>query len=51
MNGFTWDDENLSLEIAQMNTVIGIRPAISLKSGTNYSAGIGTESDPYIVTL
>ncbi len=36
------------------NTVaqpIGIRPVINLKSDVLYASGIGTESDPYIITI
>ena len=31
--------------------VYGIRPIINLKSDVLYASGIGTENDPYIITI
>ena len=39
------DDEH------NVGNVYGIRPVVNLKSDVLYSSGIGTENDPYIITI
>ena len=34
-----------------VNTTIGVRPAISLKPGTEYTSGTGSMADPYVVDV
>ena len=44
-----WSNSTGSLNIRNISTTGGVRPAISLKPGTVYTSGNGSKNSPYIV--
>ena len=50
VNGLAWIIDNSGNWIVY-TSILGIRPVINLKPDVLYASGIGTENDPYIITI